>query len=109
MDKAASDDGRHSDMSKGGATELTSPSGFGFSPESQARGCSGRGMTEGTGTVPGEQGQMVYPESPLQGTKQEAGLEARWRHYTWCLGTLSRKRPRVTNTGLYVEDKVVRH
>lgn len=60
MDKAASDDGRHSDMSKGGATELTSPSGFGFSPESQARGCSGRGMTEGTGTVPGEQGQMVY-------------------------------------------------
>lgn len=59
----ASDAGRHSDMSKGGATELTSPSGLGFSPESQDKGLQWKGNDGGNGTVPGQQGQTAYPES----------------------------------------------
>lgn len=61
MDKAASDAGRHSDMSKGGAAELTSPSGFGFSPESQDKGLQWKGNDGGNGHCPWAAGTDSIP------------------------------------------------
>lgn len=55
--RAASDAGRHSNMSG-----LTSSSGSGFSPKSQDKGLQWKGRDKRLGTVCGQQGEMMYPE-----------------------------------------------